>query len=257
MPSIEENLKAWGNDNRWSKNLNDGYNWSSSWGNVDMHWYGSLLPRLQKYLCNSDKTLKVNTILEIAPGYGRWTQYLQFLCEKLIVVDLNANCIQACQDKFLALNHIEYHVNDGKSLSMISDNSINFVFSHDSLVHVEFDIIDSYLSQLSTKLKPDGVGFIHHSNLGNYLSDVESGKVSPHWRAKTVTFEKFKLLAEKNGLICLSQELFNWGNKCGNNIDCFSVFTKKSSRWVSDYRIIKSDFITEVNYIKNLSTVYA
>ncbi len=35
------------------------------------------------------------TILEIAPGYGRWTQYLKDLCDQLVVVDLAERCIDA------------------------------------------------------------------------------------------------------------------------------------------------------------------
>ena len=43
-----------------------------------------------------------------------------------------------------------------------------FVFSFDSLVYAENDVIAAYLSQLARKLSPDGVGFIHHSNIGAY-----------------------------------------------------------------------------------------
>ena len=35
------------------------------------------------------------------------------------------------------------------------------------LVHLEKDAIAAYLTQIA-KLKPDGVGIIHHSNLGAY-----------------------------------------------------------------------------------------
>ncbi len=51
---------------------------------------------------------------------------------------------------------------------MVADGSIDFVFSFDSLVHAEEDVIRSYLDQLGQKLRPDGVGFLHHSNLGEY-----------------------------------------------------------------------------------------
>ena len=52
---------------------------------------------------------------------------------------------------------------------MVEDGSIDFVFSFDSLVHVEADVLDAYLDQLARKLTPDGVGFIHHSNMGRAL----------------------------------------------------------------------------------------
>ncbi len=69
--------------------------------------------------------------------------------------------------RFISNDNIEYHINDGKSLEQIQDESIDFAFSFDSLVHAESDVIQAYLEQLGKKLKPDGVGFIHHSNIGD------------------------------------------------------------------------------------------
>lgn len=256
MPSVQENIKAWGDEQRWSK-ATEGNKWSLSWGNAEMQWYGTLLPRIQKYLSNSDMSLKVDSILEIAPGYGRWTQYLRTLCNSLMILDLNENCIEACQEKFANFKNITYHVNDGKSLSMVPNGSIDFVFSHDSLVHAEIDVVQSYLSQLSSKLKPNGVAFLHHSNLGNYVESIDNGKLNPHWRGRSVTAEKVKEFGELNNLRCLSQELFNWGNRPGSNIDCFSVFTAKKSEWDENYKLITSDFKIESSYILNLSYVYS
>jgi hypothetical protein len=51
---------------------------------------------------------------------------------------------------------------------MVPDDSIDFVFSFDSLVHAEADVMQAYLNQLVRKLKLNGVGFIHHSNIGEY-----------------------------------------------------------------------------------------
>ena len=86
------------------------------------------------------------------------------------MVDLTERCIEACKERFSADSHITYYVNDGKSLAMIPDDSVDFVFSFDALVHVEADVIKAYLSQLALQLKPDGVGFIHHSNIGAYVN---------------------------------------------------------------------------------------
>jgi hypothetical protein len=46
---------------------------------------------------------------------------------------------------------------------MIADGSIDLAFSFDSLVHAEADVLSFYLAQLATKLRSDGVAFIHHS----------------------------------------------------------------------------------------------
>ena len=113
--------------------------------------------------------MPARTILEIAPGFGRWTQFLRPLCEDLIVVDLSPKCIEACQARFAEYGNITYHVNDGRSLDMVPNDAIDFAFSFDSLVHVESDVLHGYLSQLAQKLTPEGVAFLHHSNVGAYV----------------------------------------------------------------------------------------
>ena len=158
MPNIEWNKAIWNRDYDWTQ---DGDEWSSAWGSTDMYWYATILPRIHQFVPTS-------SILEIGPGFGRWTQFLKGLCQELTVIDLSEKCIDACRKRFQGANHIRYHVNDGTSLEMIPDESIDFVFTFDSLVHAERDVIESYLVQLAKKLKRNGVGVIHHSNLGEY-----------------------------------------------------------------------------------------
>ena len=81
---------------------------------------------------------------------SRWlwamTHFLKDLCHRLTLVDLNAHCIAGCQRRFASCDHITYAVNDGTSLHMVPDQSVDFAFSYDSLVHVDADVIDAYLS---------------------------------------------------------------------------------------------------------------
>jgi SAM-dependent methyltransferase len=160
MADVDHNLAIWSNEWDWST---QGDEWSAWWGDSRAMWYGALLPRIHSFL-------PAGTILEIAPGYGRWTQFLKDACEHLVIVDLTEGCIEHCRERFSASTNIEYHVNDGRSLAMVADGSIDFAFSFDSLVHVEADVMNAYLEQLASKLSPDGVGFIHHSNIGSYGS---------------------------------------------------------------------------------------
>ena len=109
MPSIEENLSVWNRSYDWSQ---EGDEWSSAWGGPEAEWFGTILPRIHALI-------PAGTILEIAPGFGRWTHYLKDHCERLIVVDLSEKCIEACKTRFSSSAHITYHVNDGRSLEMI------------------------------------------------------------------------------------------------------------------------------------------
>ena len=107
-----------------------------------MLWHGTLLPRIY--------SVAKGHILEIAPGYGRCTQYLIPLATQLTVVDLTEKCIEYCKQRFQG-HPIRYHVNDGRSLEFLADDSIDFVFSWDSLVHADEDVMTNYLYQLCKK----------------------------------------------------------------------------------------------------------
>ncbi len=235
MPSIQDNLRVW-DEADWTK-YREGESWSGCWGGSEMLWYGSLLPRLHNFL-------PVPRILEIAPGHGRITQYLKDMCKELYLVDLSPNCIEVCQGKFTQDKHIQYFVNDGKSLEMVPDAAFDFIISFDSLVHCESDVIISYLIQVSKKLTSDGVGFFHHSNLAEYVRRGLAGlpkeiweaeSVNPGWRSAEMDAQIFRGLCEKVGLNVIAQEQFAWGGArffdkpiC---VDCISTFTKRGSKW--------------------------
>jgi ubiquinone/menaquinone biosynthesis C-methylase UbiE len=165
----------------WSQ---EGDEWSAPWGGTAALWWGSLFPRVRPFL-------PTETILEIAPGHGRITQFLKDYCHRLVLVDLAEGCIEACRRRFSACSHIEYHVNDGYSLDAVADRSVDFVFSFDSLVHAEADVIRAYVLELARKLKPDSVGFLHHSNLGSYPRAVFLARAVPSARVQALLRQAF------------------------------------------------------------------
>ena len=217
MADVDHNLSVWQADWDWST---EGDEWSSWWGGTDALWHGALLPRIHAFV-------PTGAVLEIAPGFGRWTQYLKDLCDRLVIVDLADRCIAGCRERFARTTNIEYHVNDGRSLDMVGDGSIDFAFSFDSLVHAEADVLDAYISQLATKLAPDGVAFLHHSNSAGLrpllaatarLPEPARGRVmraglAPDvyaWRAQSVSARSVTAQCERAGLVVLGQERINW-----------------------------------------------
>jgi 2-polyprenyl-3-methyl-5-hydroxy-6-metoxy-1,4-benzoquinol methylase len=288
MGTLEANRKLWRKKRYW-RGRRQGDAWSAPWGSTEAMWGATILPRIRSFV-------PAASILEIAPGYGRCTQYLKDLCEHLTLVDLAENCIEACRQRFSASKHITYHVNDGKSLAMIPDNSVDFVFSYDSLVHAEADVVEVYLDQLTRKLTPDGVGFIHHSNIGAYRNSrnklrfyIDNGLNGSNWRAESMTARAFEEYCRQAGLQCISQELVNWHPRYSLRFirpggllqrwsqkaklepisetlierfswvlnDCFSVFTLENSKWARDNKVLLNKrFMDEVRYIARLSELY-
>jgi len=210
-----------------------GDEWSVAWGGPSYQWWVTLQSRIQGYL-------PARRILEIAPGYGRWTHYLRDVCDELIAVDIADTAIAHCRERFAGDPRLRFEVNDGTSLAVAGDRSIDLVFSFDSLVHAEADVIAGYLPEFARVLADDGVAFIHHSNMGSY----EPGTYDPeniHWRATSVSAQLVEGLAVAAGLRCISQEPVAWGGELLN--DCFTVLTRAGSRWDRDnVRVENADF---------------
>jgi SAM-dependent methyltransferase len=251
VPSVADNLDYWEATYDWNER---GDAWSGPWGDAASQWYGSILPRIRHFL-------PAQRILEIAPGFGRWTQFLLNYCDGLIGVDLAPKCVDACQKRFEGQNAI-FAVNDGQTLPMVADASIDFVFSYDSLVHVESETLASYLTELARILKPDGLAFLHHSNYGAYRRSarlfgplqgafdrtptlIRAGLIRTgtyrgrHMRATTVTAEGFAHRCEDVGLTCIAQELVNWEGGL-LLLDSMSVVAFPGSKWDHPRRVVKN-----------------
>ena len=204
MPGLVENRRKWSEHN-WE---HGGHRWSpgGTTAGTDLMWARTIAPRIGAWL-------PTGTILEIAPGYGRWTAYLLAACNRLVGVDITDRCVQICSERFAALPHAEFATNDGESLPMVGDSSIDFAFSLDSLVHVEAPQIRRYLFELARTLKPGGAAFLHHSNLGAYREGdgpVPAYVRERHWRAQSMSAALFRRYCREAGLRCVSQEIVNW-----------------------------------------------
>lgn len=244
MPDLESNRTVWADHWDWSR---EGDEWSDWWGGTHAMWLGAIHPRLQSFV-------PTGRVLEIAPGYGRWTSYLRTLADELVVVDMTERCIEHCKDRFAEATNITYHVNDGRSLSMVDDDSIDLVVSFDSLVHADPTVLEAYVTQLAGKLRPDGVGLIHHSNAGALqrlfafakrlpaglrARLIEQGRLPDlaAWRDEGMSAARFAELCTRAGLRCVGQETFSWER--GHHLtDAFSIFTRPGSRWDRPHRVL-------------------
>jgi SAM-dependent methyltransferase len=246
MPDLQQNYSAWNEIHPWDQ---QGEEWSEAWGSSEAQWHFAIHPRLHRYLPAAH-------ILEIAPGHGRWTQYLLRYCDRLSAVDLSDKCIQVCRQRFASATNLALHVNDGLHLDMIADGTCDLVFTFDSLVHAELDVIEAYLRQFAGKLTPNGVVFLHHSNLKESPGlAAQAPHSSSHWRAPSVSAADVRRIATESGLACVSQEKINWGvPEC---IDCLTVLTRPDSRHAQPLRVLENhSFLEEAALIKRCAPLY-
>jgi Methyltransferase domain len=191
-------------------------------------------------------------ILEIAPGFGRWTRYLLPASEKFVGIDLSDKCIAACQRRFAGAKHAQFVTNDGRSLEAAEDRTFDLIFSFDSLVHAEYDILAFYIPQIISKLSSTGVAFIHHSNLLTYNGAIGQ----PHGRALTVSADAVADLVYRASGTVLVQEIVNWGGE--HLIDCLSLFSHKNTfPSVQPIRHKNPTFMGEATLIKDFQSPYS
>jgi SAM-dependent methyltransferase len=216
----------------WSKR---GDEWSKGWGGPDYQWWAMLYPRVRAFL-------PAGTVLEIAPGYGRWTQYLLPLCDRFIGVDVAETCVEACRERFADVPHARFEKNDGLTLDVVGDGEVDFAVSVDALVHCDGYIMQSYVEELARKLSADGVAFLHHSNLEQYV-DPETGELpfrNPTWRATSMSARLFSDYCREAGLLCIGQELVRWVKYQDCFSDGFSMLTRPGSRFARENLVIEN-----------------
>lgn len=239
--TLAENIRTWETFD-WDK-AQGGDSWSHLlFGSVDAHWNFSIRPRINRFL-------PANAVCEIAPGFGRWTQYLLRECDSLVGVDLAARCVNACRRRFQGNGKAKFVKNDGLHLFEVDRASIDFVFSMDSLVHCDLPVITSYIAEVLRVLKPHGRAFLHHSNLDS-VPAAKGGKVQ--WRAPDVSANAVRDIVARSGGYVYSQEVINW-LQTPYLIDCFTIFGQLPGSY---RRIENPNYTSEGDLVRKVGNLY-
>jgi len=148
MPTIEWN-KNWGrNLESYIENPKDENYFGDRWGDPND------LPILKK-IRDSFVLPFVNDqhiAVEIGSGGGRWTQYLLNF-KRLYCVELNNNMFHYLLERFGECPNISFCQTNGTDLPGIPQNSVDFVFSFGTFVHLDVELVKKYLSSIRNILK--------------------------------------------------------------------------------------------------------
>jgi ubiquinone/menaquinone biosynthesis C-methylase UbiE len=163
-----------------------------------------------------------STVLEIGPGHGRWSALIPHRVPKGTVhlVDLSPSCIEFCKKRLAAYSNIQYHVNDGRSLAALPEQSVDFVWSFDTFVHLEEPEVRAYAKELSRVMRRQSMGVIHHS--GNPTPEQRQNGMR-----SMVESRKFATILGESGIHVIRQTS-EWGNGCNMNLtgDALTVFAR-------------------------------
>ncbi|OPY94282.1 hypothetical protein A5906_14620 [Bradyrhizobium sacchari] len=190
---------------------------------MELQWNQIIFPLI--------RDLDFTSVLDLACGHGRNSEFLRRQTKSLHLVDINQSCIDACRKRFGDAKdgtRFYYHVTDGNHLKMIPNDSITLVYSWDSMVHFDKLIVRDYLLDIRRVLKPGGTAFLHHSNYGEKAPDS-------NWATNTGTQSDMsaKIMrdyAAANDLDVVLQKIQGraegWGE---DGLDCVSILKRRDS----------------------------
>lgn len=137
----------------------------------------------------------VESICEIGPGAGRWTEYLLPGTNQYVGIDISETCIAECRKRFSSSPKALFEVGNGIDLQSVATASVARIWSFDVFVHINRAEFASYVSEFARVLQPGGVGVVHHGSFGGS---------SGGWRSN-VTIADVQEMMQENSLQIESQ----------------------------------------------------
>lgn len=202
-----------------------GEQWAARWGGTTSQWRKMILPRIAAYLPS------VRNAIELGGGMGRLSRHLARHCEQLWITEISERCHEGLQKFSCNSPQIRPLLTDGICLDPVPERSVDLAFSVFSLVHADLAMLEAILHQIKSRLRPDAVVFLHHSNAGTLTGgDPDVDRKLGRYRAVSVSAETFRSAAQRAGLTCTRQEVFGW-DRDTLPTDCFSTLTMPGSRW--------------------------
>lgn len=158
MPDIDWNY-FWGNDiAAWESRGEPGF-YGDQWGDPEkqQNLRGIVATFIEPFIKPG------HVALEIGSGGGRWTQYL-LKFSRLYSVELNRQSFHYLLQRFGACPNLSFCQTNGTDFPGVPPQSVDFAFSYDVFVHLEPELIFSYLSNLKALLKPTSNVVIHYAD---------------------------------------------------------------------------------------------
>lgn len=137
-----------------------------------------------------------HTAIEIGPGGGRWTRYLLGFT-RLYVVDYHEELLRELRKNY-SLPNMVFVKNDGTDLPGIPDNSVDFVFTFGTFVHLDRDLIEAYLANLRRVVKPGANLVIQYSDRTKPVAQENEGfsDNDPEQMRRMITQAGYEILEE-------------------------------------------------------------
>jgi SAM-dependent methyltransferase len=154
---------------------------------------------------------KDKTLLEIGAGAGRMTHRFAELYGRVIALDVSDEMLQLGRGNLARVGNVEWVLGSGADLAMVSDRSVDDVFSYITLQHVPSTAaVLRYLEEAGRVLRPGGQGALqvrHPGPLpravdlaGHLMHALHGRRVwSAEWRGTRIPAPRLLQAASRSG----------------------------------------------------------
>jgi len=134
--------------------------------------------------------------VEIGPGGGRWTRYLLGF-KKLYVVDYHSELLAELKKNYRKSN-MQFVKNNGTDFPGIGENTINYLFSFGTFVHLDTNIITLYLENMKHILQAGANVVIQYSDKTKIMAQLNEGfsENTPDRMRQIVLSADYRILEE-------------------------------------------------------------
>ena len=194
--SVEEVAKYWHQDPYYDRA--EQADWLGAFWNTGNH----LRPFRRMFA-----ELNLRSVLELACGHGRHAAQIYQSVPALVLMDVVAENVAYCKQRFAAASNVVVVQNDGATFKPVPDNSLSAIFCYDAMVHFEFDVALSYVRDASRVLESGGRALFHHSILDAFPG--RDHRLNPGGR-NFMNHAAFKHVANRSGFDVLESVVMDW-----------------------------------------------
>jgi hypothetical protein len=115
-----------------------------------------------------------HTAVEIGPGGGRWTRYLLGF-DTVFAVDYHQESLDQLKRGFGRRRNVRFIKNHGTDFPDIAPNSVDYIFSFGTFVHLEFELIEQYLRAMQSVAKPTANIVLQYSDKTKIMAQINQG----------------------------------------------------------------------------------
>lgn len=137
------------------------------------------------------------TVMDLACGMGRLCHFVAPHVKKYIGIDFIPEMIEKAREYNKNYTNTEFHVNDGKTLQIISDEEIDIGFCELAFQHMPKYVQDSYVKEVWRVLRFDGSFYVQIPRI-EFFKDVTYARTSDEIKKMFTDFKVTELPYVRN-----------------------------------------------------------